>query len=126
MRLLLDSHVALWWIAGDTSIGPETAALVQSADTVYFSPVTPWELGIKHSLGKIDFPDGLVRELVAAGFEEQPITSEHAEAAATLPHHHRDPFDRMLIAQTTIEALTLVTADTMLSQYDIPIINARD
>ena len=125
MRLLLDSHVALWWLAGDSNVGPETAAMIHAADTVYFSPVTPWELGIKRSLGKIDFPDGLVLELVAAGLEEQPITSAHAETAAALHPHHRDPFDRMLIAQATIESLSLITADTMLDAYDIPIINAR-
>ena len=115
----------LWWLAGDSNVGPETTAMIQAADTVYFSPVTPWELGIKRSLGKIDFPDGLVREIVNAGLEEQPITSAHAEAAAALHLHHRDPFDRMLIAQTTIESLSLVTADTQLKAYDIPIINAR-
>ena len=125
MRLLLDSHVALWWLAGDPNVGAETTTIIHTADTVYFSPVTPWELEIKRSLGKINFPDGLVGELVAAGLEEQPITSSHAQAAAALPHHHRDPFDRMLVAQATIELLSLVTADATLKAYDLPIINAR-
>ena len=119
MRLLLDSHVVLWWLAGDSNVGPETTAMILAADTVYFSPVTPWELGIKRSLGKIDFPDGLVREIVNAGLEEQPITSAHAEAAAALHLHHRDPFDRMLIAQAIVEGLPIVSRDTAFDAYGV-------
>lgn len=125
MRLLLDSHVALWWLAGDTKIGPHTAERLRTADLVCFSPVTVWELGIKRALGKIQYPDGLTEALLDAGFNELPITSKHAELAASLPNNHRDPFDRMLIAQATIESLTLVTADTDMATYDVDVIRTE-
>ena len=125
MRLLLDSHVALWWLEGADDLGPESTALIESADEVRFSAVTPWELGIKRALGKLDFPDDLVAALEAAGFEALPITAAHADLAPRLPGHHRDPFDRMLVAQARAEALTLVTADETLRPYDVPLLEAR-
>jgi PIN domain nuclease of toxin-antitoxin system len=125
MRLLIDSHVALWWLAGDDSVGPVCGEQLRSADEVYFSAVTPWELGIKRSLGKLTYPDGLADELVAAGFVGLPISAAHAEQAPDLPPHHRDPFDRMLVAQAQVESLVLVSADRSLRPYDIEIIDAR-
>ncbi len=125
MRLLIDSHVALWWLAADDSVGPVCGEQLRSADEVYFSAVTPWELGIKRSLGKLVYPDGLADELVSAGFVELPISAAHAEQAPDLPHHHRDPFDRMLVAQAQVESLVLVSADRSLRPYDIEIIDAR-
>ena len=125
MRLLIDSHVALWWLAGDESIGPVCAAQMQSADEVRFSAVTPWELGIKRSLGKLAYPDGLVTALSEAGFSELPISAAHADRAPDLPLHHRDPFDRMLVAQAQLESLVLVSADRSLRPYDVEIIDAR-
>jgi len=125
MRCLLDSHVALWWLAGDGSLGAECASRIASADEVYFSAVTPWELGIKRALGKIAYPDGLVDALHAAGFVELPIGAAHGERAADLPGHHGDPFDRMLVAQAQLESLVLVTADRALRPYDVELVDAR-
>jgi PIN domain nuclease of toxin-antitoxin system len=125
VRALLDSHVALWWLAGDEALGPVCTAQLEVADEVYFSVVTPWELGIKRALGKLEFPDGLVGELVAAGFVELAINAAHAERSPALPPHHRDPFDRMLVAQAQLESLVLVTADRSLHPYEIEILDAR-
>ena len=125
MRLLLDSHVALWWLAADEALGTDCEVQVRSADEVFFSAVTPWELGIKRSLGKIRFPDGLADALVSAGLVELAISAAHAERAADLPAHHHDPFDRMLVAQAQAEALVLVSADRSLRPYDIEVIDAR-
>ena len=125
MRLLVDSHVALWWLAGDASLGPASAANLRSADEVFFSPVTPWELGIKRSLGKLAFPDGLVDALLDAGFDELPISAAHAERASGLPAHHRDPFDRMLVAQAQLQSLALVSADRHLRPYEVELIGAQ-
>ena len=125
MRLLVDSHVALWWLEGNDKLGPETRRLLESADEVFFSAATPWELGIKRALGKLDFPDGLTDALVAGGFTELHICAAHGEMAANLPPHHHDPFDRMLIAQASAEALVLVTADRAMQPYDLDLLDAR-
>lgn len=125
MRLLVDSHVGLWWLDDHPSLGPRCREHLELADEVFFSAVTPWELGIKRALGRIAIPDGLGDALVAAGFRPLPVTVEHAERAPTLPAHHRDPFDRMLIAQAQVEALTLATADDALRPYDIDLLDAR-
>lgn len=124
MRLLVDSHVALWWLDQHPSLGPECSQLLRSADEVFFSAVTPWELGIKRALGKLTFPDGLSAALEVAGFTPLAISVAHAELAPELPSHHRDPFDRMLVAQARLDALTLVSADHALDAYDIEIIDA--
>lgn len=125
MRLLLDSHVGLWWLDDHRSLGPRCREHLEQAQEVFFSAVTPWELGIKRALNRIVIPDGLVDALTASGFTALPITAAHAEAAPLLPLHHRDPFDRMLVAQAHLEALTLVTADDALDAYDVPRLDAR-
>lgn len=125
MRLLLDSHVALWWLADDDQLGTACRAQLESADEAFFSAVTPWELGIKRALGRLDYPDGLGAALAAAGFVVLPISVAHGELAPSLPAHHRDPFDRMLVAQAQLESLALVTADRTIRPYDIELIDAR-
>jgi PIN domain nuclease of toxin-antitoxin system len=125
MRLLLDSHVALWWLGDEAWLANEARRCISSADQVFVSGVTPWELGIKRASGKILLPDDLVQQLLAAGFEILPISSEHAVAAPALPTYHGDPFDRMLIAQAKNEKLTVVTADRQFKMYDIELIEAR-
>ncbi len=125
MNLLLDSHVALWWVAGDPSLGPAAVEAIEQADHVAVSVVTPWELGIKRSAGKIECPDGLTEVFQQSGFVMLPVSAEHAERAPSLPLHHRDPFDRMLVAQAGLEAMQIVTADPMLSRYEIDVISAR-
>ena len=125
MRILVDTHVALWWLDNHQALGCRARQAIAAADQVLFSAVTPWELGIKRAVGRVSFADGLAAALLATGFEELPITSQHAERAAALPLHHNDPFDRMLIAQAQMEALTLVTADRDLRRYDLDVIDAR-
>lgn len=125
MRLLLDSHVALWWLEDSSQLGSTCRSVIQSADHVAVSAVTPWELGIKRALGKLSMPEGLVEQLRAGGFDLLSIDGDHAELAPTLPPHHRDPFDRMLIAQARLETLTLVTADQSLAAYGVSLIDAR-
>jgi len=125
VRLLVDSHVALWWLEDNEMLSEGCRTAIGTADEVFFSAATVWELGIKRALGKLHFPDGLADALVAAGFAELTITSAHADAAARLPAHHRDPFDRMLIAQAQLESMTLVTADRSVEPYDVDTLDAR-
>jgi PIN domain nuclease of toxin-antitoxin system len=125
VRLLVDSHVGLWWLDDHPAFGPQCREQLGAAEEVFFSAVTPWELGIKRGLGRIVIPDGLADALTAAGFTPLSITVAHAERAPALPPHHRDPFDRMLVAQAQLEALTLVTADDTLRPYDIDLLDAR-
>lgn len=125
MRLLVDSHVALWWLEDNVALGATCRDAIRTADEVYFSAATAWELGIKRALGKLDFPDGLDAALIASGFVELPISAAHADRAASLPAHHRDPFDRMLVAQAQSASLTLVTADRVIEPYEVPTLDAR-
>lgn len=125
MRVLLDSHVALWWLDDSAAMGPQCRELISHADEAFVSAVTPWELGIKRALGKLTMPDALADELEAQGFVSLPITAAHADRAPALPLHHRDPFDRMLVAQAQLETLTLVTADTIFAEYDVERFDAR-
>ena len=125
MRILLDSHVALWWLDDSAAMGPRCRELITHADEAFISAVTPWELGIKRALGKLTMPEGLVDELESQGFVSLSITAAHAELAPALPPHHRDPFDRMLVAQAQLEALMLVTADDVLAGYEVERVDAR-
>ncbi len=125
MNLLLDSHVALWWLGDDSSLGHVATSAIELADVVYVSVVTPWELGIKRAAGKLELDVDLSAELVRVGFKMLPISTEHAERAPSLPMHHRDPFDRMLVAQAEVESLVIVTADDALGQYGHDLIDAR-
>ena len=124
-RLLLDSHVALWWLIDGAELGPGSRSQILTAGEVFFSPASTWKLGIKKALGRLVMPEGLAEELVRCGFIELPTTCAHAAIAAALPLHHRDPFDRMLIAQAIAEALTLVTADDAIAAYRVDVLSAR-
>lgn len=122
--MLVDSHVALWWLEDSESLGPQCAEMIAQADEVYLSAVTPWELGIKRALGKLTMPDGMAAALELGGFLPLAISVAHAERAPELPAHHRDPFDRMLVAQAQLEALTLATADRRLADYEVDLVDA--
>lgn len=124
MRLLVDSHVALWWLDDHASLGMVARTQILEAEEVCFSVVTPWELGIKKALGRLDYPDGLVEALIATGFDALPVGPAHAELAPRLPTHHRDPFDRMLVAQAQLESLVLVTADSSIEPYEVELLDA--
>jgi PIN domain nuclease of toxin-antitoxin system len=126
VKLLLDSHAFLWWLAEDPKLSSAARqAVADPVSTVHISAATVWELSIKASLGKLDL-DGadLVEEIEENDFTELPMTARHSLAAATLPRHHEDPFDRMLIAQARIEGLTVVTRDPAFRDYGIDIIPA--
>lgn len=122
MKLLLDAHAYLWWLADDQRLGARARkAIVDPANAVLVSAATVWEIAIKAALGRLDLHGAdLVAEIAANRFLELPITAAHAAAAAALPRHHDDPFDRMLIAQTQIEHLRCVTRDPAFAAYRVP------
>lgn len=123
MRLLLDSHAYLWWLANDARLpAAARAAIADSRSIVHVSAATIWELAIKAALGRLDTGGAdLTDEIAANGFVELPITARHATEAGALPHHHDDPFDRMLIAQALSEELVLVTRDRAFRAYEVAI-----
>lgn len=124
MNLLLDSHAFLWWLTDDSRLSAGARQVVADPSSrVHISAATIWELSIKAALGKLDL-DGadLIEEIEENAFVELPMTARHSAAAALLPRHHGDPFDRMLIAQARIEGLTIVTRDSAFRAYDIAIV----
>jgi PIN domain nuclease of toxin-antitoxin system len=125
MRLLLDTHVFLWWLMDDERL-PRTAraAMADARSQVYVSAASLWEISIKVALGKLDVGrEDLVAEVGANHFLDLPITGTHAVAAGRLPRHHGDPFDRMLVAQAHQEDLTFLTGDPWVAQYDVATLN---
>jgi PIN domain nuclease of toxin-antitoxin system len=120
VTLLLDTHVLLWWLFGDTRLTPTMReAIADPMSTVLVSAVTAWEMAIKAALGKLAVADSLTRQLAQEGFTELPVTLEDGLAAGALPRHHSDPFDRMLIAQATRRRFVVVTADRRFADYDV-------
>lgn len=117
MNLLLDSHIILWWLADDPRLSPKARALIENADEAFVSAATAWELAIKASLGKLKMPEGFIETVEKEGFQHLPITPEHAMAVKNLPWHHRDPFDRLLVAQAKLEGLKLLTKEQILARY---------
>lgn len=124
MRLLLDTHVVLWWLADDPTLSDTLKSVLDSEPDVYLSPVSVWEIAIKQATGKIKEPADLAERLRNSGFKELGVTSEHAVAAGRLPMLHRDPFDRMLVAQARCADLMLVTRDADIRKYEVPVIVA--
>jgi PIN domain nuclease of toxin-antitoxin system len=125
MNLLLDTHLILW-AAGDPDRLPEDARqlLLDTANELYYSAASLWEITIKRTLVRSDFqvdPRRLWRMLPVSGYRELPITGEHAIAIEALPLLHRDPFDRLLLAQARVESFTLLTADQQLAGYGAPV-----
>ena len=126
-RILLDTHVWLWWCVSDRRLGREAIALIKKAPEVRLSAASAWEISIKRALGKVIVRGSfdIVADLERDGFQELPISIAHAEALNVLPRLHRDPFDRMIIAQAQSEGLVIVTADDAMAQYGVPVIDAR-
>ena len=120
-RLLLDTNVVVWLLLGQRrSVTKKAqAALEDERSLVSVSAVSVWEIAIKRSLGKLQIEDGWARALTRLSFDAMPITAEHAERVEQLPWHHRDPFDRLLIAQASLEDRALVSADARLSAYGV-------
>ena len=122
MRLLLDTHVVLWWLLDDVRLSDETKALIDEEPDVYLSAASVWEIAIKQGVGKLKEPAGLPERLRDSEFNDLPIRTEHAIVAGRLPLIHRDPFDRILIAQARCEDLTLVTGDPQIRRYDVAVL----
>jgi len=123
VKLLLDTHAALWWLSDDLRLGATSADLLDDASNeVLLSAAVVWEVAIKRSLGKLQAPDGLASTLMGAGVNALPITIAHADATAQLDWHHRDPFDRMLVAQATVEQAVLVSNDQALLPYGVALV----
>jgi PIN domain nuclease of toxin-antitoxin system len=122
MRLLPDTHAALWLLGGDERLSRRAERLLKDASNeVLLSAAVVWEVAVKRSLGKLDAPEGFADLLLDAGAAPLGVSLEHAEAVAELPWHHRDPFDRMLVAQADLEQAVLVTSDARLSAYEVRI-----
>ena len=118
MRLLLDAHVLLWWLADDPSLGEATRTLIADpANEILVSAATVWEIAITRALGKLEAPADLVAALGGSGFVEVPVTAADGERAGSLAPHHRDPFDRMLVAQAARLDATVVTRDPVFARY---------
>jgi PIN domain nuclease of toxin-antitoxin system len=118
LKLLLDTHVLLWILNGDKRIKPIEKRLLSADDEVFFSVVSLWEIAIKFSAGKLLAEPETVREAaLTSRYEELPVLAPHALQVAKLPWHHKDPFDRMLVAQATAEPMRLITNDAQLAAY---------
>ncbi|MEU4591615.1 type II toxin-antitoxin system VapC family toxin [Micromonospora aurantiaca (nom. illeg.)] len=122
MTLLLDTHVALWAITGDATLGVEFLDRLRHDPDVFLSPVSLWEITIKQQAGKLSGPPDLAERVHDMGFRELPVTHDHAITAGRLPPHHRDPFDRMLVAQAITEDLTLATRDASIPLYEVDVL----
>jgi PIN domain nuclease of toxin-antitoxin system len=120
VRILLDTHFLLWWLADDPALGERARQVIASPDhLVCYSAASVWEIRIKQRIGKLELPDDFADSLAAQAFVPLAITTAHAHAIKDLPLHHRDPFDRMLVAQAQIERLTLLTRDEQLAKYEV-------
>jgi PIN domain nuclease of toxin-antitoxin system len=123
VKLLLDTQILLWSMSGDRKLNASARSLIANADENFVSSATIWEIAIKWKLGKIEFSPEIVAEtLDAAGFEELQVTNRHAVATASLPLHHRDPFDRLLLAQAMVEGMRFLTSDARLAAYSALVI----
>jgi PIN domain nuclease of toxin-antitoxin system len=122
VRILPDAHALLWWLKDSPRLSPRAAALMDDDSNPFlFSAAAVWEINIKHATGKLD-DIGDFDLIEEGGVELLPMTHRHAEVAAALPPHHRDPFDRMLIAQAQLEGATILTVDPAFAAYDVPVL----
>ena len=118
MRILLDTHLILWWVSNSPSLSEQGRQLISDPEnTVFISAVSLWEIWLKESLGKLRLPPDFEEKLATESFESLPLTSGQARHVARLPWRHRDPFDRLLVAQALEEKLILLTADDLVAAY---------
>lgn len=123
MKLLLDTHALLALLSTDYPLSPAAQTAMERADAeLISSAVNVWEIAIKRSVGKLTAPEDLVERIGKAGAELLSITARHADAVAGLPFHHRDPFDRLLIAQARLEGCAIVTKDPAFAAYGVPVV----
>lgn len=124
MKLLADTHVVVWWLLDSPELSDDIKDLLDTVPQTHVSAVTPWELAVKQALGKLDGPDDLPERIQGCQLKALPVTAEHGIRAARLPLHHRDPFDRMLVAQAQAEDLTIITRDSWIPKYDVQVLRA--
>lgn len=125
MRILLDTHIALWAVTGSRRLSRQSQQFILDADEVHVSAATLWEIAIKHALGKGDMPVSSAQALQAfrdAGYTLLAVKPEHAVRVEDLPAIHHDPFDRLLVAQAQFEPMTLMTSDRLVGQYGAGIV----
>jgi PIN domain nuclease of toxin-antitoxin system len=124
VRLLLDTHAFLWWLNEDRKLGPGArSAIAKPENFVFVSAATAWEIAVKRASGKLEAPGDIREWIERSAFSDLPIEVEHAVAAAELPNHHHDPFDRLLIAQALVEEMMLVARDDQFRKYDVSILD---
>jgi PIN domain nuclease of toxin-antitoxin system len=119
VKLLLDTQVVLWWLLEPSKIRSPIRRKIAAADVVFVSAASVWETQIKAGLGRLAIPKPLSTVITDEGFLELPVTIAHAEALSSLPALHKDPFDRLLVAQATAETLTLVSPDPEIARYGV-------
>lgn len=125
MNILLDTHVLIWALENNPALSDKAAEnIINAENMVFVSAASVWEIGIKRSMGKLEAPNNLIEEIKRHRFTPLPMTIDHADLAGKLPQIHKDPFDRMLIAQAVYENLTLVTRDEWIFKYDVKILKA--
>ena len=124
MKALLDTHAFIWWLKDDPNLSPSARQRIIDPETeVFVSAATVWEISTKIRLGKLDptpFRDGIETEIHAENFTAISVTPNHAEKAGHLDHKHKDPFDRMLIAQALVEGLVIISNETLFDQFGVP------
>ena len=124
MNLLLDTHAVIWFLGGREELRQEARAAIETADRVYVSAASIWEMATKVARGRLEAPADFPSRLADLGMLPLALEWEHARVAGGLPLHHRDPFDRMLVAQAIVERLTIVTRDQAIGRYPVPVIAA--
>ena len=124
MNLLLDTHILLWWLADSPRLSKRARRAIEESGAVFVSAVSAWEIELKRTRGLLRAPDNLEATLRARDLRPLSLTVAHAVAAGRLPLYHRDPFDRMLVAQASLESLTLLTVDKQQAAYGVPVILA--
>lgn len=125
MRLLLDTHTLLWTLVAPDRLSKNAAQAIAAEESeVFVSIVSPWEMAIAKARGRMDPPDNLEAQFETRRFVLLPVSLRHTHVVETLPHHHRDPFDRMLVAQAQVEGLTIVTVDRLLRRYPVSLLPA--
>ena len=124
MNLLLDTHILLWWLGDSPRLSKKARRAIEESEAVFVSAVSAWEIELKRARGLLRAPDNLEATLRARDLQTLSLTVPHAIAAGRLPLYHRDPFDRMLVAQASLESVTLLTADKQQAAYGVPVILA--
>lgn len=124
MRLLLDTHVFIWWVENNRALGSKAKLAINKAQDVYVSHASGWEYAIKKSLGRLDIKTDFEMAIDDEGFKQLPIEYHHIRAVGSMVNFHGDPFDRMMLAQSIVEDLMLITADKKMLQYPAKLIDA--